>query len=272
MELFKLYQNFFTSYIQFLHSGSQSIPCVYGLLPDTRQATYTSFLQILKQADATLNPGTVSTLWKGSNKCTSCSFPWHQCTRLFVPFLPLCILQSSGPRITRGLCYKPWVITADQNDSSNGIRASCWHTGYIWSVTRWFPRGIQPTVDHFEDVFTGQARRHGQINPSLPTLHVELPRMNEWVIVTYQQPLWGMALQDVSNCRCMSSKHMGVVRCVKKQQSLSKCQKYRDVSNRLKNVVSEYNWPVLRLFRRHGTQPAMYIAEWVHVFVFNVFT
>ena len=61
MELFKLYQNFFTSYIQFLHSGSQSIPWVYGLLPDTRQATYTSFLQTLKQADATLNPGTVST-------------------------------------------------------------------------------------------------------------------------------------------------------------------------------------------------------------------
>ena len=61
MELFKLYQNFFTSYIQFLHSGSQSIPCVYGLLPDTRQATYTSFLETLKQADATLNPGTVST-------------------------------------------------------------------------------------------------------------------------------------------------------------------------------------------------------------------
>ena len=29
---------------------------MYGLLPDERQATYTSFLQILKQADATLNP------------------------------------------------------------------------------------------------------------------------------------------------------------------------------------------------------------------------
>ena len=41
--------------------GSQSIPCVYGLLPDKCQATYTSFLQILKQADATLNPDTVST-------------------------------------------------------------------------------------------------------------------------------------------------------------------------------------------------------------------
>ena len=34
---------------------------MYGLLPDTCQATYISFLQILKQADATINPGTVST-------------------------------------------------------------------------------------------------------------------------------------------------------------------------------------------------------------------
>ena len=75
-----------------------------------------------------------------------------------------------------------------------------------------------------------------------------------------------MPPQDGSNCRCMSCKHMGV-RCDKKRtiikwnyhdltQALAgedpppQHQKYRDVTNRLKNVVSEENnRPVLDFLR-----------------------
>ena len=80
----------------------------------------------------------------------------------------------NGTRITTGLCYKPWVITADQDYSSNGIRAT------FEVLQDDSPDEIQPIVDHFEDVFIGQPRRCGRWDPSFPTLHVELPQISEW--------------------------------------------------------------------------------------------
>ena len=52
---------FFQLYTIHAFCGLQSIPSVYGLLPNKRQVTYMSFLQKLKEADATLNPDTVTT-------------------------------------------------------------------------------------------------------------------------------------------------------------------------------------------------------------------
>ena len=74
--------------------GSQSIPCVYGLLPNKRQVMYMSFLEKLKEADATLNPDTVTTDYEVATSGAARSFSRHLCTWLFVSFIPVFVCTA----------------------------------------------------------------------------------------------------------------------------------------------------------------------------------
>ena len=85
--------------------GSQSIPCIYGLLPNKRQVMYMSFLQKLKEADATLNPDTVTTDYEVATiNALQDVFPdtyVHGC--LYHLSQCLCVPQSSGKWTTTKL-------------------------------------------------------------------------------------------------------------------------------------------------------------------------
>ena len=51
---------FFQLYTVHALVDTQIIPCVYGLLPNKQEPTYTEFLQILKDARPDLNPETIT--------------------------------------------------------------------------------------------------------------------------------------------------------------------------------------------------------------------
>ena len=157
---------FFQLYTIHAVCGLQSIPSVYGLLPNKRQVTYMSFLQKLKEADATLNPDTVTTDYEVATiNALQEVFPdTHEHGCLY--HLSLCVyrrVQANGLQQS---------YTTD-NELSLQIRMiPALAFAPVADVPATFeliqedlPEELQPILDYFEDTFIGRARHRGRREP-----------------------------------------------------------------------------------------------------------
>ena len=167
----KWYLNcFFQLYtIHALHN-SQVIPCVYALLPNKQQLTYTAFFQVLRDAHDNLNPETVLVDFElGAINALRATFPdtelqgclYHlsQCVYRHVQDAGLQARYAADDAlslVTRMLVAIAFVPVNDIIDSFELLQEE-------------LPNELQPVTDYFEDTFIGRPGiRNHRRDPKFP--------------------------------------------------------------------------------------------------------
>ena len=157
---------FFQLYTIHAFCGSQYIPCVYGPLPNKRQVTYMSFLQKLKEADATLNPDTLTTDYEVATinalqkvfpdtYMHDCLYRLSQCVYRRVQANGLQQSYTTYNELSLQIRMIPALAFVPVADVSSAFEL----------IQEDLPEELQPILDYFEDTFIGRARRRGRKEP-----------------------------------------------------------------------------------------------------------
>lgn len=233
------------------------IPCVYALLPDKKESTYNKLLSEVRRLNSDFEPETFLIDFENAAKSAIQKvFPdivvkgcfYHLSQNIYRNIQRLGLQKkymddenfALKVRMLPALAFLPeeQVVAAFEK------------------LSEIMPPEAEPIVDYFEDSYIGRMRRGGRKHPRFPIHMWNMKERVEYDLPRTNNSLegWHNSLQaNVTACHPNIWTFIDVLR---KQQSLSqlsitqllagqerpkKRRKYQDSSNRLKNLVSNFN-------------------------------
>ena len=257
---------FFQLYtIHALHN-SQIIPCVYALLPNKQEATYTSLFQILKNSQNELNPESILADFEVAALnalgavfpdvvIQGCFFHLSQCVYRKVQNAGLQGQYNRDDALSLAARMIPAIAFVPINDVTDSFEL----------LQEAQPEELQPIMDYFEDTFIGRPGRRNRRGPVFPLplwnmvdrVHAGLPRTNN--------NIEGWHRHMDASVGCHHPSIWTFLDVLKKEQALNRInilqiiagegpppqrRIYRNITQRLETLVAAYdNRPRLEFLR-----------------------